>query len=145
MNKFFSNPHAPPQRHTTTFYLVGDDNAEKQSFYQHFNLSPPGESQEIIITIHQVDIDSFVEIYDFPTDKMLRQALQLYFNILPHPTLILYFLKSDSTEGEIQQWVNILKLTHLRSRMVFVSDVLTYRDREKMIVRVGKEFDFSIV
>jgi len=43
---------------------------------------------------------------------MLRNALQLYFNILTAPTLILYFLHRDATHKDLHQWIHLLKQTH---------------------------------
>ena len=76
---------------------------------------------------------------------MLRTALQLYLNILPPPALILYFLHHDGTHRDLQQWIHTLRPTHLHCRLVFASDVTAYYERQKIILRLGKEFDSSVI
>jgi hypothetical protein len=62
----------PEQNKITTLYLIGDDSASKTSFYACFDLVQPEESQELTITVKQIAKGEYLEIYDFPTDKLLR-------------------------------------------------------------------------
>lgn len=54
-------------------------------------------------------------------------------------------MNSDSSNKEIQEWVRTLKKTHQFFRVVFVSDVSTYFEREKVIGRVAREFQEKIL
>jgi hypothetical protein len=69
---------------------------------------------------------------------MLRTSQSLYLKILPDPTLILYFLKYESTGKDIQEWINILKVENLNSKLVFISYAGTYLEREKTIIKISK-------
>jgi hypothetical protein len=52
--------------------------------------------------------DKLIEVYEFSTDRFLRQYLDLYFEILPKPNLILYCADLDSSQKEIQEWIQII-------------------------------------
>ncbi len=42
--------------------------------------------------------EKLIEVYEFSTDRFLRQYLDLYFEILPKPSLILYCADLESSQ-----------------------------------------------
>lgn len=81
-----------------------------------------------------------LELYDFPCDKLVRNAMELYLKLLPQPANIVYFIKSEGTEKDIGDWMQNLKKWGVASKVIFISDVSTYMEREKILNRIGKEF-----
>ena len=41
--------------------------------------------------------EKVVEIYSFPDDRSAKHQVQIYFNLLNTPDMILYFVNTDST------------------------------------------------
>lgn len=81
-----------------------------------------------------------LELYDFPCDKLVRNAMELYLKLLPQPVSIVYFIKSEGTEKDVGEWMMNLKKWGMISKVIFISDVSTYMEREKILIRIGKEF-----
>ena len=132
-------------RRTITYYLVGDDAANKSYFFHSLGVTEEENSQEVNVYVQPIDHNLAIELYDFPNDKTLRPALELYLHILEPPTLILYFLSIDARGKDIAEWVRRLYESHPHTRLLFVSDVNTYSEREKLLNRVGKEFELNVV
>ena len=125
---------------TTTLFLIGDQSSNKSPFYRYLQLEEPEDLQETTLTIKQLSQNKYIQIYDFPTDKILRPALELYFRILGKPELIVYFLRREASEREMGQWIGLLKESHLSSRLHFISEADCYLEREKVIGRLAKQF-----
>ena len=92
-----------------------------------------------------VDQNLSIEMYDFPTDRAVRSALPLYLGILEPPTLILYFLSSEVRSRDIADWILLITERQPQARLLFVSDANTYAEREKLLNRVGREFESNVV
>jgi hypothetical protein len=81
-----------------------------------------------------------LEVYEFPTDRVIRSATALYLRLLPPPVSVLYFLKDGASDRDICEWIRILDDCQVGARVVFLSDVTTYLEREKILTRLAREF-----
>lgn len=71
---------------------------------------------------------------------MVRSAMGLYFNLLPPASSLLYFMKDGASEKDICEWIRVLNDSQVQAKVVFISDVTTYLEREKILTRLAREF-----
>jgi hypothetical protein len=57
---------------------------------------------------------------------MIRSAMELYLQLLPHANSLLYFVKGDAVERDISDWINVLHKCNAAAKIVFISEVNTY-------------------
>ena len=68
--------------------------------------------------------NKLIEVYEFSTDRFIRQYLDVYFEILPKPSIILYCADLESSQKEIQEWIQLIE--DEEQSIVFVSDIKTH-------------------
>jgi ABC-type antimicrobial peptide transport system permease subunit len=128
-----------------SIYLVGDEGCDKSFIFDFLELEQEELNHEINIYVKVFENMSSVELYDFPGDKLLRSAMELYLKLLPQPISIVYFIRSDGIEKDLVDWIQIFRKCDVSSKIVFVSDVTTYMEREKILNRIAKEFEINIL
>jgi hypothetical protein len=84
---------------------------------------------------------SAIEVYDFPTDRMIRGAMAVYLKLLPAAGSVLYFTKEGASERDVCEWIRVLHEGQVAARLLFLSDVTTYLEREKILTRLAREFE----
>ena len=67
--------------------------------------------------------------------------MAVYLKLLPPATSILYFTKEGASERDICEWVTVLHDCQVTARLLFLSDVTTYLEREKILTRLAREFE----
>ena len=87
--------------------------------------------------------DKLIEVYEFSTDRFLRQYLDVYFEILPKPNLILYCADLESSQKEIQQWIQMIEDEGLS--IVFVSDIKTLPEKTQLVSKISCFFQKDVV
>lgn len=130
---------------TRVLYLIGDDGCDKSALFEFLELEQEELNQEINVYVKllpaTVSSAPALELYDFPTDRMIRGAMAVYLRLLPPPSSLLYFTKEGASERDICEWVRLLQEGQVGARLLFLSDVTSYLEREKILTRLAREFE----
>lgn len=100
---------AQEKKHETrTLYIIGDDGCDKSPIFDMLELEQEELNHEINVYVkvlppnpNKPDSSESIELYDFPTDRVIRPAMALYLRLLPAASCILYFMKEGASERDI--------------------------------------------